>query len=94
MYLDEHELRLKSSFVPHVFLDCVLAKNFKYCNELLDEKIKQGKPEDIGFFFPEFNLFYSINEITFVLINKNALAGIYKFEVNNNCITNILQVSQ
>ena len=32
-YLDNEDLNLKSNFVGFVFLDCLLAENYKYCNE-------------------------------------------------------------
>ncbi len=89
VYLDEEELNLKSDFVPFVFLDCILAENFKYCNQLLKEEVRVEIAEMIKSFFPEFDYFYPIKEKTFVLINKNTLAGIFEFSVIDNQISNI-----
>ena len=89
VYLDDEELNLKQEFVPFVFLDCIKAGNFKYCNELLNENLKLEHVDDIKKFFPEFSFYYPINEKTFILINKNTLAGIYEFEIENNLIYNI-----
>lgn len=90
VYLDDNELNLNSRFLGFVFLDCLLAKNYKYCNNLLCENIKQKKEETISNFFPEFDYYFEVDINEFVLLNKNALAGIYKFETNNLVIENII----
>lgn len=90
VYLDNEEMNLKQDFVCHVFLDCVKATNYKYCNELLNENLKVKDEKIIGSFFPQFDYFYPLEENVFVLINKNALAGIYSFEIDNNKISNII----
>ena len=87
-YLDDEEMNLKQSFVSLVFLDCVKAKNFSYCNRLLSEELKMKNVENIKEFFEAFDWFYPINEKTVVLINKNTLAGIYEFECKDNLIFN------
>ncbi len=89
-YLDEKELDLQEEFIPFVFLDCLKAENFKYCNTLLSEEIKFDKENDIKKFFPEFNYFYPISKYEFILIKKNTLAGIFKFNIENNKINNII----
>lgn len=89
VYLDNEDLNLKEEFVAHVFLDCLLAKNFKYCNELLYEEIKMENAENVKSFFPDFDYFYPIDNLNFILIKKNTLTGIYKFEIDNNKIVNI-----
>lgn len=89
VYLDDEELKLKQPFVAMVFLDCVKAGNFKYCNELLDENIKLSAPENIKEFMPEFDYYYPISYNTMILIKKNTLAGIYTFEIENCKISNI-----
>lgn len=81
VYLDDAELKLKREFVAHVFLDCIKAKNYKYCNELLSEDLKLEHVEDVKKFFPAFDYFYPLSENEFVLIEKNTLAGIYKFDI-------------
>ena len=74
VYLDNYDLNLKEKFLPFVFLDCVLAGNFKYCNNLLCEDVKQEKDEDIKEFFPQFDWFYPLEDKTFALIKKNKTA--------------------
>lgn len=90
VYLDDEELNLKSQFVDFVFLDCVKVGNYNYCNNLLNEKIKLSNSEEFKNFFPEFTEFYLLEEHTFALMKKNTLAGIYKFEIENCEICNII----
>lgn len=93
VYLDNYDLNLNSRFIGYVFLDCLIAKNYKYCNNLLSKDIKQNNAEQIKDFFPEFD-YYIEDEINeFILINKNTLAGIYKFEIDNLSIVNIIQLN-
>lgn len=89
VYLDDEDLNLKSCFLPIVFLDCVLANNFSYCNNLLCDELKMQDKEQVKQFFPEFDFVYPINETNVVLANKNTLAGIYEFEIENCLIKNI-----
>lgn len=89
VYLDDDELNLKDEFISCVFLDCVLAGNYKYCNELLSDNIKLEDPKNIKLFFEDYDYFYPINCNEFILIKKNTLAGIYIFEIENCKITNI-----
>ena len=91
VYLDDEDLLLKPCFVPIVFLDCVLASNFSYCNNLLCDKLKIKEKQQIKNFFPTFDFVYPIDETTVILANKNTLAGIYEFEVENSLIKNIKQ---
>lgn len=90
IYLDNNELKLNNEFLPHVFLDCVLAKNYSYANELLSEEIKLKNKDNIGLFFNEFDYFYPLSLVEYVLIKKNTLAGICEFEIKNNKICNII----
>lgn len=90
VYLDENELKLKPEMNFLIFLDCLKAKNYKYCNNLLAENLKQQTPEDIAKFFNEFDYFYPESENTALCFKKNALVGIYKFELENNLISNIV----
>ena len=92
VYLDECELNLQEEFVPMVFLDCVIVENLKYCNALLCKELKQKEEQNIKLFFPQFDYYYPIDNETFILINKNTLAGIYKFEVKNCLIENIISL--
>lgn len=92
VYLDDFDLNLKPEFLPHVFLDCLLAGNFKYCNALLSGGLKQSEPSEIANFFCEFDGFYPLDNLTFALIKKDAVAGIYKFEIENNEIVNISEI--
>lgn len=89
VYLDDNELNLKSDFVAFVFLDCVIAGNFKYCNNLLCDSLKMENEKDIEKFFPNADYFYPIEENVFVLFKKNTLAGIFEFEIVNSQIYNI-----
>ena len=88
VYLDDEDLCLKSEFIPCIFLDCLKAKNINYCKFLLSEEFSQV--DFIEKFFPEFDYFYPLNFNKFVLINKNTLAGIYEFKIDNNKISNIM----
>ena len=92
VYLDDNNLNLQPRFLCFVFLDCLLAENFKYCNELLLEEIKQKEAENIKNFFPEFDFYFELETNVFALIKKDALAGIFNFETNNLKITNIIPV--
>lgn len=89
VYLDDEDLKLKDEFLPVVFMDCVRAENFKYCNNLLCENLKMKDEKEIKNFFPSFDFSYPISENKLILINKNTLAGIYAFEIENNLIVNI-----
>ena len=90
VYLDNEELCLKDEFIPMVFLDCVLAKNFKYCNALLDDKLKLENATQIENFFPSFTRFFPISSNEIILINKNTLAGIFEFTIKDSKINNII----
>ncbi len=88
-YLDENELKLKDEMCFLTFLDCLKAQNYKYCNNLLTENLKQKNAPDIAKFFNEFDYFYPEQNLAFCF-KKNALVGIYKFEVENGLIANIV----
>lgn len=90
VYLDNEELHLKTEFVGNVFLDCLLAKNYKYCNHLLADDIKQKDAKNVVEFFPDFDEFFPIKENEFFLFKQNTLAGIYKFDVKDCVITNVM----
>ena len=92
VYLDENDLCLKNEFVSCVFVDCLLVGNFKYCNNLLCESLKQKDENNIKNFFCEFDYVCYLEENVFATFKKNALAGIYKFEVNNLLISNIIEL--
>lgn len=89
VYLDNEDLNLKMEFLPHVFLDCVKSENHKYANQLLTDNLKLKDESSIKDFFAKFDDFYPLKQNVFVLLNKNALAGIVEFEVENNAIKNI-----
>ena len=92
VYLDDYEMNLKEDFVALVFLDCVRAGNFKYCNQLLCEGLRMEKEEEIKNFFPRFDYLYPVSNNKAILINKNTLAGIFEFEIKNNQIVNIIHL--
>ena len=88
VYLDENELKMKHDFVHLVFLDCLLAENYKYCNSLLCSDLQQKNEDFIKEFFPDFDDYYAV-DFGAVLFKKNTLAGVCKFEINDLKITNI-----
>ena len=90
VYLDDEDLCLKDEFIPFVFLDCVKAKNYLYANFLLSEELKLEETKQVAEFFPDFDWFYPIENNKFILINKNTLAGVFEFVVDNNKISNII----
>ena len=90
VYLDNEDLCLKDEFIPMVFLDCVLAKNLKYCNDLLDINLKMENETQIEKFFPTFTKFVPISSKEIILINKNTLAGIFEFSIKDSRINNII----
>lgn len=90
VYLDNDELKLKDELLPMVFLDCVKAKNFKYCNNLLCDELKVEDEKQIEKFFPDFDFLYPISSKEIILINKNTLAGIFEFVIEHNEILNIM----
>ncbi len=87
VYLDNEDLNLKTEFLAHVFLDCVKVGNSIYTQNLLSEDLRNAKASE---FLPEFDWFYPLNENAFVLTNKNTLAGIFEFQIENNKICNII----
>lgn len=91
VYLDDNDLNLKKEFTGCVFLDCVLAGNLNYANNLLIEELQQKNKENILKFFPNFDWFFPLEENVYFLFKKNTLAGIYKFEIKDNLICNIIQ---
>ncbi len=91
VYLDDQDMNLKKEFVAQVFLDCVKAGNFKYCNNLLCDNLKLKNVDEIKTFFPQFDFYYPLEENVVALANKNTLAGIFEFEIENNKIFNIAQ---
>ena len=91
VYLDENELKLKDDFVPLIFFDCVLANNFNYALELLCESLKTNGEVGVKEFFGEFDYFCEHNGKYF-LLNKNALVGIYRFEIVDCKIENIVSL--
>ena len=88
VYLDDEELCLKDEFLASVFVDCLIAGNYKYCNELLTQDLRCDKSEKIKEFFPQFDHFFVDNNII-ILFQKNTLAGAFEFEILEHKITNI-----
>ena len=88
VYLDNDEMNLKSEFLPCVFLDCVQAGNIKYLKNLLCEDL--CKVESVENFFPEFDMCFQVKEDIVILTKKNTLAGVFKFEIDNCKIVNII----
>lgn len=93
VYLDDEALNLKSEFVSLVFLDCLMAGNLKYCNNLLCDNLKMQDESNISHFFEDFDFIFPIDETTVILLKKNTLAGIYSFEIKDNLIYNITNLT-
>ena len=91
VYLDDFELKMKNDFVFMVFLDCFKCGNYKYCNQLLCEAIRQVDEKSITKFFNEFDEYIPFKNYAFTF-KKNTLSGVYKFIVNNNKIENIIHL--
>ena len=92
IYLDDEDLNMTSEFAFIVFMDCLIAGNFKYCNHLLSEEMQLKNENSFKDFFAEPDWYYPVEQNSVVLFKKNALAGIYKFEVVNNKIVNIIHL--
>ncbi len=92
VYLDDYELNLKPEFTAFVFLDCVIAGNLKYANNLLKKEMREQDEKNIAKFFGEFNYYYPLEQNVFALFKKDALQGIFKFEMENDTISNIIEV--
>lgn len=88
VYLDNEEMQLKKEFVPSVFMDCVKVGNLKYAKNLLCEELKRAN--NVENFFPDFDMFFQIEERVVALIKKNTLSGVFKFEIENCKISNII----
>ena len=69
-------------------LKLIIAHPERY--DFIKEDIQTHEAEKIVTFFPKFDDFTFIEINTFILTNKNALAGICKFEVENVKISNII----
>lgn len=89
VYLDDNELHLKPKFVALIFMDCLLAKNYKYCSTLVCENLKFDQ-DGLKQFFPEFDAYFPLNANSVVLFKKNALVGICDFEIVDDKIANII----
>ena len=90
VYLDDFEMNMKNEFASCVFLDCVLARNFKYANQILCETIRMKKEGEINSFFPCFDNYYLIEENVAVLFNKSQSVAVVEFQVDNCEIQNII----
>lgn len=76
VFLDDYDLNLKPQFLPHAFLDCVLSKNFKYCNALLAENLKQQNEKQIANFFCEFDKFFALDAAPINQLEQNLCAPV------------------
>ncbi len=93
IYLDEEDMNMKSNFSTSVFLDALLAENYNYCNQLLSSDIRPNDASEIKAFFPEFDDFFPLDDCTVALIKKYTLVGIFEFELSENIIQNIVNIS-
>lgn len=90
IYLDDFELNMKPEFAPNVFLDCLKVGNLKYCLNLLSSDLKQTGESGVKNFFPKFDDYLCFDDFYF-LLQKNTLAGVFKFQVSKNEISNIIE---
>ena len=89
VYLDDDELKLNKHFIGHIFLDCLIAGNLKYANNLLCDELRQESENNIKEFFPEIDQYFPIDNDKFLLMKKNTLAGVCQIEILNDKIFNI-----
>jgi len=92
VYLDDNDLNLKPEFVSNIFIDCVQSGNLKYANNLLSEELKQKDCNNIIKFFSPFDYSFFIEENICILLEKNTLSGVFKFEIENCKIANIIKI--
>ncbi len=99
VYLENEVPCTNIEFLSKLFLDCMLAENYSYANKLLVEDIRQTPNNKLKEFFPTFDAFYPLEDNVVILFDtqdvndkKNTLAGIYKFEIINNQISNIYEL--
>lgn len=88
VYLDDYELHLKPKFVALIFMDCLLAGNYKYCSALVSETLKFDE-DGLKQFFPKIDAYYPLSATCVVMFKKNALVGICDFEIVEDKIVNI-----
>lgn len=89
VYLDDYELKLKPEFLALVFMDCLVAENYKYCAKLVDKNLNFDE-KTIKEFFPDFDSFFPMSAKSVALFKKNALVGICDFEILDDIIVNII----
>ncbi len=90
-YTDNSDLNLCEEFVPFVFLDCVIASNFSYCKNLLCDDLKNDDIDYVAY-FGQIDFYLCLSYNVFAAFKKNTLTGIYKFEVDTNVVTNIVNL--
>ena len=84
-------MNLNSEFTMVVFLDALMAGNFEYCNRLLSEDIRQEDASKIVDFFPKFDDYIPLANNSVAMIEKHTLAGIFKFDIVDSKIENIIE---
>lgn len=92
VYLDDYGMNLKREFVVGVYLDCIKAGNLNYAHALMSGEFSSVNTETLSEFFPKFDSFVCLDETSVAFINKNTLAGIFKFEIDKDSIQNIIQI--
>ena len=90
IYLDNYSLDLKTEFVGALMLDCIKNGNYKYANQLLKQEMRLKDEKKLTDFFANFDDFISLDNNTYILINKSTIVGAYKFEIENCEILNII----
>ena len=89
VYLDDYDLNMKNEFVGCVFLDCVIAKNLKYANQILSKDIRMKKEGEINSFFPNFDNYFLIEDNVAVVKYDYATYGLYNDEFIVGSLVNI-----
>ncbi len=93
VYLDDFDLLLNEALTAHIFLDCLVAGNFNYCNHLLAEDLRQDQPQHISEFFPVFSDYVCIRENLFLLLDEaqeQRIVGLAEFSLSDGKIDNIM----
>ena len=92
VYLNQRQIQ-DEMFVGFAMLDSIIVGNTKYANTLLSNDMRLEDAKGLMDFFPEYDDYVCVDTDTYALLKKNTLAGIYKFEISNNQITNIIQMN-
>ena len=90
VYLDNESMSLKEELLPLVFLDVIIAKNYGYACNLLDNELKPKNKEDLAEFFLEFDNFLPLPCKDFCLLKNGKPVGVAEFKTKNDKICSIV----